>query len=295
MNKQLIAVGMMVVLSVVLLSGCNEKTPSEKLKEEKFEVHEWGVFLKVYDCNQTSVSTQPLETFFVDKPVIFFHSLENITNITVEVNSIRNVTVIPNATTENNQILWNIAVENNSIIVPNGTKYPYLFYEGEINCSPNIIANITVNKTNATFYVKNIAEYTISNIYFIYGGYLTDSVFEYNHYGITFVQIDKLDANEEKSITVQLTNDTSYDADKLKPLLSSLIEKGLTNEEAEEMIHYWQGYWFYPSNAYTYTRLIYLVPQSVYDQLLPMTITPQPDLTKRIGIFTITDISVNTS
>jgi hypothetical protein len=105
--------------------------------------------------------------------------------------------------------------------------------------------------------------------------------------GITYIQIDSLEEGEEKTITLPLKNDTSYETEEL---FSSIVEKGLTEEEARELINQWKIWWFYPTNSGVYTRLIYMIPQSIYDRLLPLTIVPPPTSITRVGIVTITDI-----
>jgi len=236
------------------------------------------------------------------KPVIYFHTQEKITNIFIEINSIRNATVIPNTTIDNTSILWNVTVESNSTIYVKETYnpylnetydpyrekyYPYLFYEGIITCSPNIIANVTTDGVNVTFYVKNMENYTITDIYFIFGNYFTgESIYGPSHYGKTYIQIDQLESEEEKTITVALKNDSYYN---FSGFTSVLIEKGLTEIEAKELVDYWKDWWFYPG-YYTFSRLIYIIPQSVYDELLPLSISPAPNSTKRIGVFTIDEI-----
>jgi hypothetical protein len=323
LNRRLVISWLVViVLASTFLSG--HIVVAQDDPSDEFEVHEWGIFLKNYDCtymnqkylfpsssdcNYTSVLTESPSSgliYYFDpnliidrKPVIYFHSPENLADVTVKVSSIRNAIVIPHANVanvENEQISWYVSIVNNSIVVPNGTKYPYLFYEGDSSLPPAIIAKITTSSKNVTFYIKNIAEYTISDIYFIYG-YPGESYHFTSPHGLTSVQIDKLEPNEEQTITTMLSSNFSYNTSEM---LSSLIENGLTVEEAQELIDYWEDYWFYPgrissipSTLYeTYSRILYTIPQSVYDQLLPLTITPQPDVTKRIGIFTITGLPI---
>lgn len=256
---------------------------------EEFDIHEWGVFVKGYNCNETLVLAESPPLVHVRKPVIYFHSIINKTNILVEISSIRNASVIPEAKLGNNQIVWKVPVEDNIITLSNGTQYPYLFYEGETNFSTNILLNITTFGENATFYVKNHENYTISDIYIIYG-YPTGTP-DYIYRGMTYVYIDKLEKDEEKSITTSLKKNLTYDTEEL---FVSLIEKGLTNEESLELINYWEQWWFYPTNMGNYTRMMYVIPQSVYDRMLPLRVIPEPDSIDRVGLFVLTNISVNT-
>jgi hypothetical protein len=289
-NCKLAAIAMAIVLTYTLL-GSHMVLSKENDDSHGFDVHEWGVFLKGYECNGTSVLTESESTLHVRKPVIYFHSQENISNIVVNINNIRNASVIPNATVETDGISWNVSIVNNSIILPNGTTYPYLFYEGDILCSPTINANIDTSDGNVTFYIKNIADYPISNIYFIYGYPIGEPPYDFmSPRGLTYVYIEQLEKNEERSLTSTLALNLSYN---VSDMLSQLMKKGLTSEESQELIDYWETFWFYPTNIGNYSRVLYTIPQSVYDQLLPLTITSSPDVTKRIGIFTITDIPIN--
>ena len=270
---------LLTLLGSILLTGC--------INNQNFDVHEWGVFVKGYDCDIVSVLGRSPELIYVKKPVIYFHDLDNRTSVEVEISSIKNASTIPDAEIKNDRIIWNVNVENDTIFLSNGTEYPYLFYEGEINYPTKVMADITVIGDNVTFHVKNNENYTITDIYMVYG-YPTDKM-DFIYRGLTYVRIDELDGGEEVNITTHLKNDTSYETDEL---LTSLIEKGLTKKEAQELINYWKDWWFYPTNLGTYTRLIYTIPQSVYDQLLPMTVIPKPSSTVRVGIVTITDVPV---
>ncbi len=284
-----------------LLTKYNEKTKVYKAIEidnisrvnnDKFDVHEWGVFVKGYDCNLTDILTESPPTIYGRKPVIYFHSLINNTNVCVKINSIKNASVIPDATLENNQIIWETTVENDLITLPNGTNYSYLFYEGETNFTTNIVAEITNIQSKdlkVTFHVKNLESYSISNIYLIFGYPMGIDNYQIHIGGMTYIYIEKLAPNEEKTITVPLKEGLSYETENL---FLSLIENGLTSKEAEELIDYWEEWWFYPTNLGVYSRILYMVPQTIYDQLFPIEINPAPESIKRVGIITITDLPI---
>ena len=57
-------------------------------------------------------------------------------------------------------------------------------------------------------------------------------------------------------------------------------------------IDYWEEWWFYPTNLWDYSRILYMVPQTIYDQLFPIEIHPAPESIKRVGIITITDLPI---
>jgi hypothetical protein len=285
MKKVIFAVCIAVLLFTIVFSGCFEEYGKE------FEIHEWGVFVKGYDCDDVSLLVESPELMFVRKPVIYFHFLENATNVKVDVRSINNATVIPDATKDGTGISWDVTVKNNQIVMPNGTEYPNLFYEGEIICPTSVIANITNNVENVTYYVKNMENYTISNVFVIYGelGHfvpINSSRFDCVYFG-------DLIPGEEKTI-VNTSSEQLFNTTKAKNTIrDKLMLDGLTLDEADELIDYWEAWWFYPTNYGAFTRVIYSIPQSVYDRLLPLSITPQPEIIKRVGIFTITDIPVN--
>lgn len=276
------SLGCLILISmcIILICGCVDF-------HRDFEIHEWGVFVKGYDCNGTSVlGKYPDIIFSVRKPVIYFHNAGKM-KILVDIANINNVTTIPPANVINNHIVWFVNVDNDYVVLPNGTRYSYLFYEGTINWSTKVKAYITVNGSDVIFWVKNEENFTISDIYVVYGCFSGKT----NHVQreLAYIKIGKLDSGEEMTATVKLENDTFVDA---KELEASLIGKGLTKEEAREMIDHWKEWWFYPLGNESYTRLIYIIPQHVYDELLPLIVLPKPSSLVRVGVVTITDIPV---
>jgi hypothetical protein len=57
-----------------------------------------------------------------------------------------------------------------------------------------------------------------------------------------------------------------------------LMAEGLYEKEAQAMVKTWESAWFGEEG----TRLIYIVPQSLTDELLPLRIDPKPDTTVRV-------------
>ncbi|RLF30048.1 MAG: hypothetical protein DRN05_00300 [Thermoplasmata archaeon] len=280
------------VVSAIITGGIISSSLSQKIVLHGFEVHEWGVLCQRYNSNIVNVVTNPVEEpVFVKKPVIYFHYDKNISDIAVEVDFDGDPLVtIPSASLTEDGIGWTVDIVNNSVVAPNGTTYDYLFYECQINVSQGIVANIVDDGINVTFYLQNVAGYQISNIFFIYG-YPTNKSMWWQR-GLTYVYIDALDSGEEASITVPLNDKVSYE---ISRITDSLIENGLTNKEAEDLIEYWKQIWFYPTNKETYAQILYTIPRETYDELLPISITPQPESIDRVGLFFITDIPINLS
>ena len=280
-------------------------------ENSSFEVHEWGVFLKSYKSNITSVSTNSPGIISVLKPIIYLHSSEDLADVAIKVSSIKNATTepfgaldilgasqshsYPTASVENDSISWDIDIVNSSI-KQNNITYSSLFYEGRISGHLPIQASIVNNGENITYYVKNIADYIISNVFLIlrvtYYDFLWDHVWQESRPKgmLECVYFEDLNPGEEKTI-VNTSTEFLYNKTQTKNMIrNNIISNGLAIDEADELIDYWSDWWFYPGWDGEYTALIYSIPQSVYDELLPLTITPQPDIIKRVGIFTITDI-----
>lgn len=268
--------------------------------DSEFEVHEWGVFVKEYNCTEVLVGGSKSSIYYPDylnmqlyKPVIYFHSIEEKTNVKVQVDSVKNATVIPNATLKDDSIFWDVVVENDIIKTDeeNDLGYNYLFYEGATSYQTNIDADIKINNVNVTFRIKNLEDFSISDVYFVYGKerVFSEGNVELLSGGMTYVYFENINSGEEKNITIKMMNESFYNASDMMPLL---INKGLTNDESQELVDYWRYYWFYP-NLKEYSRILYTIPQSEYDNLLPISIIPQPTSIKRVGIVTLTDIPLN--
>jgi len=198
-----------ILLVCMLLSGCIELSQDnnnmEKLNNnfiQGFEVHEWGVFMYDYDSNVASFVTNPPPIpVFYDKPVIYFHCDENLTNVSVKVDIDGDILVtIPDANLTDDGIGWVVDIINNSVIAPDGSSYDYLFYEGQMNISQGVVAYAIVDGENISFYVKNIADYTISDVFFVYGlpndGKIYSPGFWYSSYRTAFCYIDSLKPGE---------------------------------------------------------------------------------------------------
>ena len=65
----------------------------------------------------------------------------------------------------------------------------------------------------------------------------------------------------------------------LPELESSLISAGLYQDEAHAMLESWKDSWFEEGS-----RLIYIVPRSFVDKILPLSIEPQPANIQRVFV-----------
>ena len=272
-------IGFALVSALIFSSGC--------INIGKFEVHEWGVFIKGYGCKNVSALTFAPESMLVKKPVIHFHAPGRVENVIIKVENIKDFRSDPEAFKIGKSYVWKLSVDGEKIILPNGTEFPYIFYEGNLTEETKVIASVHVIEGNVTFYVKNMENYTISGIYFIYG-YPTGEP-EYVYRGLTYIRIDELKPGSEEMVTTRLRKNLTYEREEL---FNDLINRGLTHDEANELLTFWEDWWFRPTNIGNYTRLIYFIPQNVYDRLIPLSIEPKPSSLKRIGIVTITNIPI---
>jgi hypothetical protein len=61
-------------------------------------------------------------------------------------------------------------------------------------------------------------------------------------------------------------------------VVAALVREGLFEKEARAMVNTWKSSWFGENG----TRLLYMVPRRITDELLPLEITPRPDETVRV-------------
>lgn len=292
-NKNMMLMTLVTIATVMagaIITGCITSSSQHGVLAG-FEVHEWGVFCQEYNSNIVNVVTNPLEwPVFARKPVIYFHYDENVSDVVVEVNFNGDILVtIPDSIATDGGIGWTIDIVNNSVMAPNGTVYDYLFYECQINVSQGVIAYVVDDGVNVTFHLKNVADYQISDIFFIYGYSTNVSMWQR---GLTYLYIDTLESGEETNMTVPLDDDVSYETSEI---FNSLTERGLTDKEAMDLIEYWEQMWFYPTNLGSYAQIVYTVPEEIYDDLLPISINPQPEIIERVGLFFVTGIPINST
>jgi len=178
-------------------------------------------------------------------------------------------------------------VVNNSVIAPNGTAYPYLFYECLIGCPQAIKAYVFDMGDEVIFYLKNIADYELQDIFYIYGCPDADLWF---YQDITYIEIDSLLIGETCVRVVEKRDGGRYNTSNLT---ARLIRRGLTQDEARELVDYWAEQFFYPTNEGSFAQVIYGFPEEIYDDLFGLEMSVEPDSLCRVGLFLITDIPIS--
>lgn len=93
---------------------------------------------------------------------------------------------------------------------------------------------------------------------------------------LKFKSLGKLAADAEE--TVELPAEATTEAKLAEAMVKALTEQGLYEAEAKAMVKAWQAAWFGENG----TRVLYLVAESVTDQLLPIKIEPKPEKLVRV-------------
>ncbi len=257
-----------------------------------FSVHEWGVFVQEYNCSFTEAVNAP-ETIpdfpvMVKKPVVYFHYSESITDLAVNITFEGDVIVtIPDAVPNESGFGWVVDIENNSVIAPNGTVYPYLFYECRINSSQSLVAHVFDIGDEVIFYLKNIADYELQDIFYVYGFPRIEPIFGS---GVICVEVDSLHSGEIYVNCIDKTEDKMFNTSHLS---DCLVDRGLTEDEAGELIEYWEDSFYYRTNTMAYSQIIYGFPQEIYDQYFDIGLSVEPESLYRVGLFLITDIPIS--
>jgi len=258
--------------------------PSSNLAD--FEVHEWGVMVGCMTDTSFFLTSRPEQASLVREPVIYIHSRDK-TPFTAEVtfNTGRPTDTYPEAQVNGNTVLWedvdfaptltpqgprgtNDFVPLDSIIdilndvdadclEYNGQTARFLFYEGEVPFVNEIKATYDFSTQQATF--VNEGAYPVYNVTVAAGGYAG--------------RVDRLNPGE--SITVNFSNETEVD------LAADLVSEGFTVKEAQAFAELWEEPFFHPASPELNGHIIYRLPQDKYDELISLSINPQPDKTIR--------------
>jgi hypothetical protein len=93
---------------------------------------------------------------------------------------------------------------------------------------------------------------------------------------LRYASFDGVAAGEKREIS--LPNEPATLDAMAADLTAALVSTGLYEKEAVAMVNTWRSSWFGEQG----TRLLYFVPQSLTDQLLPLTIEPKPAETVRV-------------
>jgi hypothetical protein len=93
---------------------------------------------------------------------------------------------------------------------------------------------------------------------------------------LRFAKFDQIAAGQRRTLTQGKKPATMNELS--EAVIASLVDEKLYEKEARAMVKTWQSSWF----GETGTRLFYMVPTPVTEQLLPLTVEPKPDETVRV-------------
>lgn len=93
---------------------------------------------------------------------------------------------------------------------------------------------------------------------------------------VRFREVGRIDGGVD--ITIQMPTEDSNLARLSDVMVSLLTNEGLYEKEARAMVKTWESAWFGDEG----TRLLYIVPPSLTDELLPLRINPTPDKLVRV-------------
>jgi hypothetical protein len=97
-----------------------------------------------------------------------------------------------------------------------------------------------------------------------------------NDGALCFGTFDGVSAGEQREVSLSdATVGSTEMADKLQ---TALVAAGLYEKEAKAMIKTWRSSWFTEHG----TRVLYMVPQCLTDEMLPLQIQPRPEKTVRV-------------
>jgi hypothetical protein len=146
---------------------------------------------------------------------------------------------------------------------PRGTQHEkFLFYRGvSSEASPIAVKGLADGRVEVT----NLAGDSITHMF----------LFERRGASVGVRSITGVGAQVE--IPAPELNGTAEMAS--EQILAALMDQGLYPDEARAMLETWKDSWFEEGS-----RLIYLVPQTFVDRVLPLSISPEPTQTTRVFV-----------
>lgn len=162
----------------------------------------------------------------------------------------------------------------------------FLFYRGmgaletNLNVNLNSRSKLTVTNRNRQFEMEHV--WVVKNV---------DEQISWQKLK-PFKKYQNNQAVPEKIILLtDLTNDGKESVSDLEESMKqALIDSGLTNDEAAAMISTWDAQWYQEPGQ----RVFSIIPRKLIDQVLPLSISPQPDSIERVFVHRQEVIDPNT-
>jgi hypothetical protein len=149
-------------------------------------------------------------------------------------------------------------------LVPSGNFYEkFLFYRGVGNFELPLKLSAA---SDGTFELVNSGRDPLRSLFLV----------EVDGQAVRFVAHDQVAVGGRLTLA-RSAKPTTID-DLAEAVEKALVKEGLYEKEAAAMVNTWRSSWF----GETGTRLFYVVPRAITDELLPLEITPQPQQTVRV-------------
>ena len=148
----------------------------------------------------------------------------------------------------------------------------FVFYRGVSSENSPVTARIL---ENGSVYIENVTGDPLARLF----------LFERRGNATGFRAVS--DLGERTTLEMPVLKDSGADAS--EPILSVLMEQGLCPDEARAMLETWKDSWFEEG-----TRLLYVVPNSFVNRVLPLSIWPAPREITRVFIGRLELVSMRT-
>ena len=282
------------VLAALYLVQCSDNGTDDD-GDRSFEVREWGVLVGCQQDSSYFVTNRPEATQIVRVPVIYVHSqkLEPFT-VKVTFNNGGPLETYPQGEVTQHVVEWqNVRfaagewgatkpapddhipfgqirpILNNvdaDELIYAGVRSRFLYYEGNVSFRNNVVVSYDLDSLVA--HLRNSGSYPLYDVNVVITAFDTGSTWSRVYYAAT----TRLDPGQTVDVLLYESPRTDYKA--------NLIAQGFSESEAEAFSTLWT-FNFNTREPIGYAKLIYRLPQSEYDKLIDLKITPTPDKTIR--------------
>ncbi len=262
------------------------------------EVHEWGVMAGCAHNASYFATSRPEISMMVKQPVVYVHSegIDKFQASFVFAQGGRPTDTYPEAMVSEGVVSWRgvkivddcsapltrgaskafvpleqliptLSDVDSDCLSYGGAKTRFLFYEGEIPFVNKVDVALGQTKPANRVTVKNNGDTPVYNV--IYSTHTGDFI----NGRYTNVLIGDLQPGEGKTANFEELSTAGL-------LKNDLVSIGFTESEAAAFEKIWAGPFFQKTNTY-YQNLIYRLPQSEYNRMIPASFVPQPKKTVR--------------
>ncbi len=288
--KVLMIMTALLIAALCLVRCSDSGTDSDG--QTDFEVREWGVLIGCAADSSYFLTSRPEVSQLVKLPVIYVHSRSK-TPFTAKATFATGgpSDTYPPADMGQRTVEWsNVTFGNSSVInkplsghdyeplehiIPalnnvdadileyNGWLSRFLFYEGAVQFRNRIAASYDLDSLTA--HVTNQGDFAVYNVNLV--------VRLQNTFGplprAYFAHWDQLDPHE--------TADALLGEEPILSYLADMQAQGFSQREAESFAGLWEQTFYLGNSTNGISNLIYRLPQSEYDKLISLTVTPTPE------------------